>query len=505
MDYFLQVSVRSTLLAAVAALGLWRVKSAAVRHAVWTLVTVSMLAQIALSPVLPEIPLRVLAAPVPVAISVTKLVIPDVAIERPPSASWSWEELAGAIYLCGLLFFVARFVIALRFAQRLARASEPAVEGAYESARIAAPVTIGNRILLPMSWRDWDSGKQQAVLAHEQAHVRRHDWAIAAMARVNRCVFWFHPLAWWLERQLARLAEQACDDAALAVVEDRELYARTLLDVARATQISGRVLSAPMAREANVETRIDRILDETRRIPKALSRRGWMALALCAAPMVYMAAAVQVAPAQTTVTVPPPPPPPAPPQIPGGVTVAPAAAVPQAPALPQPPAVQATPDVPPERPRNRSNDFGGTLGGPVYIPKIYNGQNKTFFYFSYEDYLNQVKRLQEDSDGAGALPMPVAPRSFPQLPVSEGAPLHVDVKSIRLTTISIPLDPTGQYEVSARITTLERKFVTSFDELVDHRQMIEKQIPLKPGHYRLVVLVRKDGMNSRQELEFEVE
>jgi len=39
------------------------------------------------------------------------------------------------------------------------------------------------------------------------------------------------------------------------------------------------------------------------------------------------------------------------------------------------------------RPRNRRNDFGGTLGGPVYIPKIYNGHNRTFFFFNYEQFL----------------------------------------------------------------------------------------------------------------------
>ena len=39
------------------------------------------------------------------------------------------------------------------------------------------------------------------------------------------------------------------------------------------------------------------------------------------------------------------------------------------------------------RPRNRRNDFGGTLGGPVFIPKIYNGHNKTFWFFNYEQYL----------------------------------------------------------------------------------------------------------------------
>ena len=36
------------------------------------------------------------------------------------------------------------------------------------------------------------------------------------------------------------------------------------------------------------------------------------------------------------------------------------------------------------RPIVRENDFGGTAGGPVYVPKIYNGRNKAFFFFSYE-------------------------------------------------------------------------------------------------------------------------
>ena len=38
------------------------------------------------------------------------------------------------------------------------------------------------------------------------------------------------------------------------------------------------------------------------------------------------------------------------------------------------------------RNRNRRNDFGGTLGGPILIPKIYNGRNRTFFFFSYEQF-----------------------------------------------------------------------------------------------------------------------
>ena len=37
----------------------------------------------------------------------------------------------------------------------------------------------------------------------------------------------------------------------------------------------------------------------------------------------------------------------------------------------------------------KQHDFGGTVGGPVWIPKIYNGKNKTFFFFSYEAFRNR--------------------------------------------------------------------------------------------------------------------
>jgi hypothetical protein len=36
------------------------------------------------------------------------------------------------------------------------------------------------------------------------------------------------------------------------------------------------------------------------------------------------------------------------------------------------------------RPKQRMNNFGGSFGGPVWIPKLYNGHNKTFFFFTYD-------------------------------------------------------------------------------------------------------------------------
>ena len=41
------------------------------------------------------------------------------------------------------------------------------------------------------------------------------------------------------------------------------------------------------------------------------------------------------------------------------------------------------------KPRDRQNDFGGTLGGPVRIPHVYDGHDKTFFFFAWEQYRNR--------------------------------------------------------------------------------------------------------------------
>jgi len=47
--------------------------------------------------------------------------------------------------------------------------------------------------------------------------------------------------------------------------------------------------------------------------------------------------------------------------------------------------------------RDRQNDFGGTLGGPIRIPHVYNGHDKTFFFFSWEQYRNKPTTTQLSS------------------------------------------------------------------------------------------------------------
>jgi len=54
------------------------------------------------------------------------------------------------------------------------------------------------------------------------------------------------------------------------------------------------------------------------------------------------------------------------------------------------------------KPRDHQNDFGGSLGGPVWIPKVYDGRDKTFFFFSYEQYRNN------EGTNSGLLTLPTA-------------------------------------------------------------------------------------------------
>ena len=51
------------------------------------------------------------------------------------------------------------------------------------------------------------------------------------------------------------------------------------------------------------------------------------------------------------------------------------------------------------RPAYHQNQFGGTVGGPVYIPKVYNGKNKTFFFFDY-----QGTRINTPSNSTSSVP-----------------------------------------------------------------------------------------------------
>ena len=457
----LQVSERSLALAALAAVCLMCVKSASLKHAAWTIVTAGMLLQILLGPVLPPLPIPVFR---PIELVSVRMSVATPTPLPPASLQPVHFPIVAAIYFAGVLFFTARLVRACFFTRRLVHRSEPIAPGRYQSREIAVPLTAGSKILLPLDWSDWDPEKLRAVLAHEEAHVRRRDSMVALLARINRCVFWFHPLAWWLERELTQFAEQACDDAALLSIQDRQQYARTLLDMARAVHASnGRFITAAMAKEANVETRINRILDESRRIPKALGKVAWTMLLACAAPLIYFGAVVQLSLAQTIMQIPVP----AAPEPP--VLVAQAAPTPT-PAPPAPPVPQpetAPAPVPQAEPENSFSHL------PKPPDSVYRARNE--------------ERLKAELSQA------------PQLPK-----ISIAFSPLRSGVITIPLGDPVEHQVNAQIFAAGRGFVMSAEHVITGSSW-EMPISLKPGMYELIVSIKTGDNITGSRLGFNVE
>src|SRR5260370_42206188 len=104
----------------------------------------------------------------------------------------------------------------------------------HTSPLCAAPVTVGffhPVVIFPDHWRQWPQAQLEAVLTHEGEHARRRDSLVQWLALLNRALFWFHPVAWWLERHLSALAEEACDNVALERGHNPREYAEYLIDM----------------------------------------------------------------------------------------------------------------------------------------------------------------------------------------------------------------------------------------------------------------------------------
>ena len=68
----------------------------------------------------------------------------------------------------------------------------------------------------------------EAVLAHELAHIKRHDFLVNSLQRIAEALLFYHPGAWWISRQIRIEREHCCDDAAVSVCPDVVAYARAL-------------------------------------------------------------------------------------------------------------------------------------------------------------------------------------------------------------------------------------------------------------------------------------
>lgn len=104
-----------------------------------------------------------------------------------------------------------------------------------QSTLAQVPVVVGYLrpvILLPVSLLTTIPAAQlEAILAHELAHVARHDFVVNLLQTLIETLFFYHPAVWWLSRQIRIEREHCCDDLVVKLLGNRVEYGRALVAI----------------------------------------------------------------------------------------------------------------------------------------------------------------------------------------------------------------------------------------------------------------------------------
>ena len=207
------------------------------------------------------------------------LVAPPPAVSAPAAAlPWyarltPWHALA-AVWAVGAAVLAVRGIVGyIKLKRHVALACKTS-DGCYGGACVTAPFTLGilrPRVYLP---DDLQGTARQAVLLHEQTHIRRRDPLTKPLFYAVACLHWFNPLAWLAFCTFERDMEAACDEAAVRgrPLPERNAYCESLLHFA----VQGRSIPGSLAfGQGSVKERIVHLLH--------YRRLGAGALAVCAA------------------------------------------------------------------------------------------------------------------------------------------------------------------------------------------------------------------------------
>ena len=207
------------------------------------------------------------------------LVAPPPAVSAPAAAlPWyarltPWHALA-AVWTVGVAVLAVRGIVGyIKLKCHVALACKTS-DGCYGGACVTAPFTLG--ILRPCVYLpdDLQGTARQAVLLHEQTHIRRRDPLTKPLFYAVACLHWFNPLVWLAFCTFERDMEAACDEAAVRgrPLPERNAYCESLLHFA----VQGRSIPGSLAfGQGSVKERIVHLLH--------YRRLGAGALAVCAA------------------------------------------------------------------------------------------------------------------------------------------------------------------------------------------------------------------------------
>ncbi|MFL6209873.1 MAG: M56 family metallopeptidase [Pyrinomonadaceae bacterium] len=153
------------------------------------------------------------------------------------------------------------------------------------SALVEVPTVIGCLrpvILLPVcALTNLSAPQLEALIAHELAHVRRHDYLINLLQSLIETLLFYHPAVWWLSRRVRAEREHCCDDLAVAATGDVLVYARALTMLETLRRRTG-VSLVVAANGGSLMTRIQRLLQPQMLTPQRTPTSAVLALTLVA-------------------------------------------------------------------------------------------------------------------------------------------------------------------------------------------------------------------------------
>ena len=101
----------------------------------------------------------------------------------------------------------------------------------------------------------------EALLLHELAHIRRHDYLVNVLQNIAEALLFYHPAVWWISGHIRAERELCCDDLAVAATGDAFTYATALADLEACRP--AHVRSALAANGGRLADRIARLLGQT--------------------------------------------------------------------------------------------------------------------------------------------------------------------------------------------------------------------------------------------------
>lgn len=100
--------------------------------------------------------------------------------------------------------------------------------------------------------------QMEALLLHELAHIRRHDYLVHLVQSAVEAILFYHPAVWWISGHLRAERELCCDDIAVSVTGDPVVYARALAEL----DAAGWMQPAMAANGGSLAARIARLLGQ---------------------------------------------------------------------------------------------------------------------------------------------------------------------------------------------------------------------------------------------------